>query len=531
MRPDQKSYDMLVSENNQLQERLEKCKSELERNTKLIDNSPIVLFEFKMSPEGKYEFTYINKSVTLTTGLSSEEIIGDASIALDLVQANYKEQFWAKIQKSAQKLSTYHDTIPILLHGEIKWFEAKSVPEKLMDGSILWTGYLHDVTEAFEATNELRESEKRFRDIADNINEWIWEIDDKGKYTYASPSVEKVLGYSQSELLGKYFYDFFHPDDKNKIKKEAFRYISRKKPFDSFVNRCVRKDGRIAWLVTSGVPVFNRKGELTGYRGADRDITELIVTENLQSAELRLIEYSLDHTVSELLTKFLDEAEELTGSKIGFYHFLDEDQETISLQAWSTNTQKTMCSAKPDSLHYSVSQAGVWVDCIRERRPVIHNDYESLEHKKGMPDGHAPVVRELVVPVLRANKIQAILGVGNKKIDYNEDDAKIVQHLADVAWEIVVRKRSEAALKNNEELNRLILENINDAVLLTDSDGNFTYVCKNVDIIFGYNTTEVYSMGNINNLFGSDVLGWFGSNDDLIENIDLSIKDKTGQET
>ena len=72
--------------------------------------------------------------------------------------------------------------------------------------------------------------------------------------------------------------------------------------------------------------------------------------------------------------------------------------------------------------HYDVAQAGAWVDCLHERGPVIHNDYASLPHRKGMPEGHAPVVREVVVPIFRGNLIKAIIGVGNKAADYDQSD-------------------------------------------------------------------------------------------------------------
>ena len=69
-------------------------------------------------------------------------------------------------------------------------------------------------------------------------------------------------------------------------------------------------------------------------------------------------------------------------------------------------------------MHYPITEAGVWVDCVYQQKPVIHNDYASLSHRKGMPEGHAELVRELVVPVFRGNRIKAILAVGNKPSDY-----------------------------------------------------------------------------------------------------------------
>ncbi len=121
---------------------------------------------------------------------------------------------------------------------------------------------------------ELKASEERFRDIAENSLEWIWEIDSTGRYTYSSPVVESVLGYEPNEVVGKFFYDFFHPDEKEPLRKNAFKTFSKNKPFRKFINRNVRKDGRLAVLLTSGVPLFDSKGSLIGYRGADTDITD-----------------------------------------------------------------------------------------------------------------------------------------------------------------------------------------------------------------------------------------------------------------
>jgi signal transduction histidine kinase/CheY-like chemotaxis protein len=133
----------------------------------------------------------------------------------------------------------------------------------------------------------------------------------------------------------------------------------------------------------------------------------------------------------------------VTGSLVGFYHFVEADQRTLSLQAWSTRTVNEFCTALGAGLHYSVADAGVWADCVPQRRAIIHNDYASLPHRKGLPHGHAPVIRELVVPIFREDKIVAILGVGNKATDYTDSDVSTVAYLADGAWEIAERKRTE----------------------------------------------------------------------------------------
>ena len=172
--------------------------------------------------------------------------------------------------------------------------------------------------------------------------------------------------------------------------------------------------------------------------------------ERVNGARLRILERAPVTTLRELLTATLDLAEELTGSQIGFFHFIDDDQTNLRLQAWSTNTVATMCTAEGAGQHYPLSKAGVWADCVRTGEPIVHNDYASLPHRQGLPPGHATVVRELLVPVSRAGRICAVIGVGNKASDYDDGDVEDVSTLADLAWDIAARKRAEESLQASE---------------------------------------------------------------------------------
>ena len=163
-----------------------------------------------------------------------------------------------------------------------------------------------------------------------------------------------------------------------------------------------------------------------------------------------LYEYAQSHTLNELLTKTLDEVSDFTKSPVGFYHFVLPDQETLHLQAWSTRTEKEFCNAEGKGLHYKISEAGVWADSVRTKKTVVHNDYASLLNKKGMPEGHADVIREMVVPVIRNEKVVAVLGIGNKPTEYTEKDIEITNFLADLSWEIADKKNKEEALKQSE---------------------------------------------------------------------------------
>ena len=207
-------------------------------------------------------------------------------------------------------------------------------------------------------------------------------------------------------------------------------------------------------------------------------------------ARLHLMQFANTHALDELLQLTLDEAESLTGSAIGFFHFLQADQKTLWLQAWSTNTLQNMCKAEGKGLHYDVEQAGVWADAVRHRRPVIHNNYATLPDRKGMPEGHARVIRELVVPILRDNKVVAIIGLGNKAQDFNINDVEIVSTLADFAWDMVENKQAENALRQSEEKFRTLADWTYDWEMWMDPSENIVYTSPSCERITGYSPEE-----------------------------------------
>lgn len=174
-------------------------------------------------------------------------------------------------------------------------------------------------------------------------------------------------------------------------------------------------------------------------------------TESFLRIRLDLLEFAESHSSLELLRKALDQISALTNSSVGFLHLLDEDQETLQLGAWSTRTISEFCTAAGKGKHYPICRAGVWVDCVREKRAVIHNDYASLKHRKGYPQGHPPIIRELVVPIMRGERVVAVLGVGNKPCDYTREDVEIASYLGDVAWAIAKRMMLEEELRRSHE--------------------------------------------------------------------------------
>ncbi len=227
-------------------------------------------------------------------------------------------------------------------------------------------------------------------------------------------------------------------------------------------HRIVRPDGTVRFVYDRAHPHFDEHGRLVRYAGATVDLTERKIIEEVLSSRLMLSELAQRASADELVQKAMDEAERLTASCIGFFHLVDEDQKNLKLQAWSTNTLRNMCMAEGKGMHYAIEKAGVWVECFHKRTPVIHNDYVSLRNKKGLPKGHAPIIRELVVPVMHGDQVVAIIGVGNKKTDYTPNDAKILQMMGEPVLDLLLRKQAEESLRESEERYRSLFENMLD---------------------------------------------------------------------
>ncbi|MCD4751795.1 MAG: PAS domain S-box protein [Anaerolineaceae bacterium] len=135
------------------------------------------------------------------------------------------------------------------------------------------------ILEQAQVTRQLQESEERFRDITYSMADWIWEVDTEGHYTYCSENAEDNLGYTPEEMLGKTPFDYLAPDDGERVAEIFGKIFINKEQIKDLKNWNIRKDGQRVCFLTNGIPKLDENGELIGYRGIDRDITDKILAE------------------------------------------------------------------------------------------------------------------------------------------------------------------------------------------------------------------------------------------------------------
>jgi PAS domain S-box-containing protein len=123
-------------------------------------------------------------------------------------------------------------------------------------------------------TAQLKESRDRFQDLVENTPDWVWEIDEKGVYTYASPRVQDILGYEPQQLLNRNLFDLMDPEEARRVSDIFAALTAFRKPVTGLENTNIHRNGHTVVLETNATPFFSPDGTLRGYRGIDRDITE-----------------------------------------------------------------------------------------------------------------------------------------------------------------------------------------------------------------------------------------------------------------
>jgi PAS domain S-box-containing protein len=354
--------------------------------------------------------------------------------------------------------------------GERIWVRTTGSPVVEAGRVIRVTGDIMDISDRKRDEDRLRASEARYRMLVENAPAAVYlhslETRGPGRVLEVNGRACEMLGYTRAEFLAMNVGAIDTPEMDERAPAMAAELLAKGRI--AFETEHVRKDG-------SRVPVEIRASivDLDGdptVLSVVSDITARKRTEAVMAARLRISEYASGHSLDELIQKALDETEAVTGSTIGFFHFVDPDQRSLVLQTWSSNTLAGGCSAQAKGSNCALDEAGVWVDCVRQGRPLVHNDYASLPNRRGLPEGHSHLMRELTVPVFRDGKIPVILGVGNKPTDYDDADVDAAVLLADLILDTVEAKRAEQALRESEANLAALIGNTKGMIWAVDPD-------------------------------------------------------------
>lgn len=280
----------------------------------LLGNLPGMAYRCRNDRDWSMEF--VSEGCLALTGYRPADLVGNRTAAYaDLIHADHRQMVWDQVQEALGGQRPFHLVYRIsTASGKEKWVWEQGNGVFSGRGEVLaLEGFIADITERRQAevvlerarqeleervrqrtaeltranaqlTREIAErtqaeearaeSEQRFRSLVETTSDWIWELDQDGVYTYASPKVQDLLGYEPEEVVGRRPFDFAVPDEAERVAEE-FQAIARSaRPFVRLENTNLHRSGHRVVLETSGVPILDAAGNLRGYRGVDRDITK-----------------------------------------------------------------------------------------------------------------------------------------------------------------------------------------------------------------------------------------------------------------
>jgi PAS domain S-box-containing protein len=220
------------------------------------------------------KLTYVNDSMAMTLGYTKQEMVG-IHISRFLRKEDVEKDFKQKTEELIAKGKFNLETTWLAKDGKEIHGELSVVAVYDNAGTFAGTrGVFHDLTEWYQAQQALWQSKERFRSLVEVTSDWIWEVDQNGVYTYASPKVKGLLGYEPEEVTGKRPCDLMPPDEAERVGTLFRDTLIFQGHLERLEHVTRHRNGRQVVLETSGIPICDEQGHVLGFRGIARDVTE-----------------------------------------------------------------------------------------------------------------------------------------------------------------------------------------------------------------------------------------------------------------
>ncbi len=285
---DQKEVVQVITRDITERRQTEEALRQSEENYRALFDSAVI--GTIVMDAGTMKVMMANQAAAEMLGLSySEELIGvDALANIPLEEKESVRELMAK-ELFEQDLRQTREFRMITKDGREIWISANAA-RIIHEGKLAGLASFTDITERKQAVEALRQSEERYRTILEEMEDAYFEVDLGGHFTFVNNSVCRDLGYSREELMGMSYKKFTVEEDIESVFRVFNEVYQTGVPNKGFPWRTTRKDGSHGFVETSVSPLRNDKGEIIGFRGVGRDITERKKTEeelNLQKARFQ----------------------------------------------------------------------------------------------------------------------------------------------------------------------------------------------------------------------------------------------------
>jgi len=206
---------------------------------------------------------------------------------------------------------------------------------------------------------------------------------------------------------------------------------------------------------------------------------QALATQGLTEERLEAL-FTLAHmdtaSTDELVDFALEQGVRLTGSRNGYLIFVEGGEADCCKAVWS-RTARERCALLPEQhadATFSIGKGGIWADCLRTGVPSIINDYPSHPGRRPLPEGHAPILRHMGVPLVEDGRVLAMMGVGDKPEPYDDTDARQLQLFLSGLWRVLKARRDANEIRQARDYAESLLEGASAMVVGLDRAGRVT---------------------------------------------------------
>jgi PAS domain S-box-containing protein len=264
-------------------------KESFDRLRKIASQLPGVVFQFRLYPDGRCSLPYASDVLRDIYRIDPEDVRIDAAKVFEVVHPDDLEQHLASIHDSARDLSPWRNEYRLrFADGTERWLYGNALPQREPDGSVLWHGFVTDITERRMIEEARRESENKLTTILDNVEAFIYIKDRNYRYQYANKAVRQILGRSLEDIIGKADSDFFDEATSAKLRENDRRTMEFGERTAAENSYTQKNSTVISTYFTVKQPLRREDGSIYGLCGISTDISERKQIENaLRESEFR----------------------------------------------------------------------------------------------------------------------------------------------------------------------------------------------------------------------------------------------------
>lgn len=442
------------------------------------------------------EFRYIgcNKAFEEFVGIAEEKIIGKTDY--DLFDRKTADLFRDRDQEIVRSgKSIKYEELVAYPDGHTVWVETSKSPFYISNDHLFGLiGVSRDISQRKAMTLQLEKEKKQFETFINSSQDLIFLKDDHFRHLIANKALADYYGKDISELIGKTDYELMSEEH-----ADAFRKSDQTAAADhetlSFIEAVgdrifeARKFPVATDQGKTGVGAIIRDNT-TEYR--QQEIISRISETNRIIAQCMMKPFA---NVQQQLDYALNEALNLTESQYGYIYLFDESTEEFTLNSW-TNGVMPDCGVIEKQTKYHLEKTGLWGEVVRQRQPVIVNDYVSPNPlEKGYQEGHVSIHNYMSLPVFENDQIVAVIGFANKKADYSDNDVQTITLLMSGVWIATRKKEKEEETERLLRNTRSMINHHQAVMLLIDPfSGSIIEANKAATDFYGYTQEELLHM-------------------------------------